>query len=248
MPTAVSLILIGTGLLLERPDVGIMRVVTSRGPGGVMLRRLALPAVLAPVLLGPVVTRALASLGVEDFPLVFAALSIAMTAVALLLLVASAPALNRAHEALEASRRQIRALIEQAPDGIFVADLDGRYTDVNSAGCRMLGYAREEILGKTIVDLIPPADVERLAQREAAAARGRDRGQRMDAAPQGRELPPRRGEREDPRRRPLAGLRARHQRAQASARSSFASRGSASSSRSEARTSPPGTGTSRPAR
>ena len=36
------------------------------------------------------------------------------------------------------------------PDGVFLADLDGRYTDVNGAGCRMLGYAREEIVGKTI--------------------------------------------------------------------------------------------------
>ncbi|MDI1446378.1 ATP-binding protein [Polyangium sp. 6x1] len=63
---------------------------------------------------------------------------------------------------LEAQAR-LAALVEQAPDGIFVADLEGRYTDVNTAGCRMLGYAREEILGKTMVDFIPPRDVPRLS-------------------------------------------------------------------------------------
>ena len=43
-----------------------------------------------------------------------------------------------------------------------MADLHGRYTDVNDAGCRLLGFAREEIIGKTIVDFIPPEDVDRL--------------------------------------------------------------------------------------
>ncbi len=57
---------------------------------------------------------------------------------------------------------RLRELIEEAPDGIFIADLEGRYVDVNRAGCDLLGYTRDEILGKTIVDLIPPEDVERL--------------------------------------------------------------------------------------
>ena len=64
----------------------------------------------------------------------------------------------------EPSYAQLRSLIEQAADGIFVADTDGRYTFVNEAGCRMLGFSREEIVGKTIPDLIPPHDAERLAR------------------------------------------------------------------------------------
>ena len=58
-------------------------------------------------------------------------------------------------------------LFDQASDSIFVADLDGRFTQVNTTACRMLGYAREELIGKTIVDIIPPEDVPRLtATRE----------------------------------------------------------------------------------
>lgn len=59
---------------------------------------------------------------------------------------------------------QLRELVEQAPDGYFVADLEGRYQDVNAAGCRMLGYSREEILEKRITDLILPEDEDRLWQ------------------------------------------------------------------------------------
>jgi PAS domain S-box-containing protein len=56
-----------------------------------------------------------------------------------------------------------KELFDQASDSIFIADLNGRYTEVNATACKMLGYAREELIGKTIVDIIPPEDVPRLA-------------------------------------------------------------------------------------
>jgi len=65
---------------------------------------------------------------------------------------------------LALSEKRYRSLLEQAPEGIFVADLNGRYTEVNDAGCRLLGYTHAEIIGKTIIDFIPPADVARLMQ------------------------------------------------------------------------------------
>ena len=75
-------------------------------------------------------------------------------------------------ELREPGAAQLRALVEQAPEGVFVADTDGRYTYVNEAGCRMLGYAREELVGKTILDLIPAQDAERLAHSKAQMLRG----------------------------------------------------------------------------
>jgi PAS domain S-box-containing protein len=110
-----------------------------------------------------VVTRFGEAQGIE---IVVAVLAATMTVLGLLVLGVTAVPLNRAHEALESSRTWIRNLVEQAPDGIFVADLDGRYTDVNEAGCSMLGYTREELVGKTIIDLLPPGDVPRLWQEK----------------------------------------------------------------------------------
>jgi PAS domain S-box-containing protein len=69
----------------------------------------------------------------------------------------------------------LHALIEHAPDGIFTADIDGRYTYVNEAGCRLLGYAEEErgaIIGKTIMDFIPAGDVDRLRAAKAHMQQG----------------------------------------------------------------------------
>jgi len=53
-------------------------------------------------------------------------------------------------------------LFDQASDSIFIADLHGRLTDVNASGCRLLGYTREELIGRNIRDLLSPEDLPRL--------------------------------------------------------------------------------------
>ncbi len=65
---------------------------------------------------------------------------------------------------LRQSQQRLAVLFEQAPDGVFVADLSGTYTDVNSAACKMLGYTRDELVGMTIEDVILVSDRGRLQQ------------------------------------------------------------------------------------
>jgi two-component system cell cycle sensor histidine kinase/response regulator CckA len=60
-----------------------------------------------------------------------------------------------AEEALRRSERDLRSLIENAPYGIFRADMEGRFLDVNPALLKMLGYERESDLLSTF----PPKDV-----------------------------------------------------------------------------------------
>ncbi|MEO8656158.1 MAG: PAS domain S-box protein, partial [Ramlibacter sp.] len=67
----------------------------------------------------------------------------------------------------------LQALIDQAPDGIFVADIDGRYTYVNEAGCRMLGYSRDEVLRMKIEDTVLTRDPSRLDRAKAVMLAGR---------------------------------------------------------------------------
>lgn len=69
--------------------------------------------------------------------------------------------------ALASSEQRYRSLVEQVPDGIFVADASGRYIDVNQAGAAMLGYSRDEIIGMTIQDIIFPEEARRLLEEIA---------------------------------------------------------------------------------
>jgi PAS domain S-box-containing protein len=70
--------------------------------------------------------------------------------------------LRKANEEIIKSMMRTREVIELAPDAFFQADLDGRLTDVNHAACRLLGYERDELIGKTIFDIIPAEDADRL--------------------------------------------------------------------------------------
>ena len=72
-----------------------------------------------------------------------------------------------ANEEITRSMALTREIIELAPDAFFLADLHARYTDVNKAACRLLGYDRDELIGKTIFDLIPVEDAARLQTERA---------------------------------------------------------------------------------
>lgn len=68
----------------------------------------------------------------------------------------------RAEAALRDSEARYRSLVEQAVDGIFLADTSGRYLDANSAGLAMLGYSLDELRDLSIRDVILTEEVPRL--------------------------------------------------------------------------------------
>ena len=191
--TALSLTMTSLGLLLQRPESGIVGIFAGSGPGALLLRRLGPLAVIAPAAIGLIAARLLQIPGIENIDLadvLFAALTVVSTVASLGLLAITAVRIDRMHDALEQARAQTKGLIEQASDGIFIANLDGRYTDVNEAGCRMLGYSRNEILGKTIVDLIPPGDEKRLwTSKDVLLKGGIDVGEWMLRRKDGSYLP-----------------------------------------------------------
>jgi diguanylate cyclase (GGDEF)-like protein/PAS domain S-box-containing protein len=59
-----------------------------------------------------------------------------------------------AEEKLRKSEEEFRTLVDQATDGIFVVNGQGRYVEVNRAGCAMLGYARDELLEMGVEDVL----------------------------------------------------------------------------------------------
>ncbi len=58
-----------------------------------------------------------------------------------------------AQDALRKSEEKFRRIVETAAEGLFLMDQEFVITDVNNACCRMLGYTREELIGKTPLDL-----------------------------------------------------------------------------------------------
>jgi len=70
--------------------------------------------------------------------------------------------IRKGRQATQHANRQLREVIELSPDAFFQSDLEARFTNVNQAACRLLGYDRDELIGKTIFDIIPVEDAARL--------------------------------------------------------------------------------------
>jgi len=56
---------------------------------------------------------------------------------------------------LEENEKRFRSYIENSPFGIFIANSEGNYVEVNKTACDITGYKREELLDMDLVDLIP---------------------------------------------------------------------------------------------
>src|SRR5690606_36417367 len=55
---------------------------------------------------------------------------------------------------------QLRQIIEHAPIGMALLDLQGHWLDVNAQFCRMVGYGREELLQLAFRDITASVDVQ----------------------------------------------------------------------------------------
>jgi PAS domain S-box-containing protein len=79
---------------------------------------------------------------------------------------------RQAEEALREGEERYRSLFENAPDGILVADMEGRYVDANPSALSMLGYAREELIGMASADILAATEAPQVESALADLERG----------------------------------------------------------------------------
>ena len=78
----------------------------------------------------------------------------------------------RAEAGLRESEARFRAVMEAAPDPIYVNDEEGRIVEVNERGCAVLGYSREEVLRLRVSDIDLCADPSKVGDlRQALSSR-----------------------------------------------------------------------------
>jgi two-component system, cell cycle sensor histidine kinase and response regulator CckA len=81
---------------------------------------------------------------------------------------------KRSEERLIQSEERYRDLVENAHDIIYSHDLAGRYTSINEAGERIMGYSREEVLKRSLIETVAPEFIETAREMMAAKLRGED--------------------------------------------------------------------------
>lgn len=74
-------------------------------------------------------------------------------------------ALKNAQQQLMQSEERFKLLFDKAPLGYQSLDSDGNILEVNRQWCDLLGYAREEVIGRWFGDFLPPEDREQFLLR-----------------------------------------------------------------------------------
>jgi two-component system cell cycle sensor histidine kinase/response regulator CckA len=71
--------------------------------------------------------------------------------------------LEERNQHLRMSEEHWRNLFEQSPDAIFIEDLEGTVLEANPAACALHGLTHEALLGKNMLDLVPPDERQHVA-------------------------------------------------------------------------------------
>ncbi len=66
---------------------------------------------------------------------------------------------EKAAQIIKESEEKYRTLVDQASDGIFIADQSGKFIVINSCGIKMSQFSEEELKKMTIYDLVHPEDI-----------------------------------------------------------------------------------------
>ena len=77
-----------------------------------------------------------------------------------------------AEEAVRRSEQMYRQIVDTAREGIWMLDAEGLTTFANARMAEILGYAAEEIIGKSVFDLMAPEGREEMERRIAGRRAG----------------------------------------------------------------------------
>ncbi|WPB81939.1 PAS domain S-box protein [Archangium violaceum] len=168
--TTIGVILRGTALWLLVMLLGGTGMLLRDDLGGNMARRLLPAAILIPLLVGGawLLGERLGLYGTTFGVPVFVLITMAAF---LLVVVRNANALSRLEaqqrtmeqgvkDGLRNSEERFRTAFEDAPIGMALVGLDGRFLNVNGSLCELIGYSRKELLSKTFQDITHPDDLE----------------------------------------------------------------------------------------
>lgn len=85
---------------------------------------------------------------------------------------------KQAEEALKGSEERLKVIFEAAPDAIFLGDLKGNLLDGNKAAEELLGYKKEELIGKNLfkLNLLSVKELAKAAKSLAKSVQGKKTG------------------------------------------------------------------------
>jgi PAS domain S-box-containing protein len=166
--TALSFLVLSTGVLFARSGSGALQLLTSSGTGGVMARRLLPFAIGVPLVVGGLSLQGeLAGLYSTEFE---QAMFVCVNIVILSILIwRTAVRFNRteaelalANDSVRTSERLLRNTLDSMSEGYGVIGRDWRYRFLNSAGAKQGRVNSQDVVGRRVMDVFPGIEKTRL--------------------------------------------------------------------------------------
>ena len=156
LPTAVTFPILCWGIFLARPQQGLIKIVTSRGMGGFIARRLLIAAIAIPFILGWLIHQGQkAGLYTPTFGL--SLLVIANISIFVVLIWQNAKILDRLEEQrqqveneLQETLATLQALIKASPLAIVSLDNEAKLKLWSPAAESIFGWSEQEVLGQAV--------------------------------------------------------------------------------------------------
>jgi PAS domain S-box-containing protein len=157
LAAAAGFFALSLGQLLARPSIGVDGLLTSSGPGGLLIRRLLPAGIIAPIVFGWLRLEG-ERLGLYSHVFGTALLVFSLILVIGVLIIRTAATLDgldRERSQAERDSRQLAAIVQSSSDAIIGKTLTGIVTSWNPGAQRLYGYKAEEVVGQSISLLIP---------------------------------------------------------------------------------------------
>jgi PAS domain S-box-containing protein len=171
--TGALLMLLCLGILLSRPERGVVRILTRQGPGGDLARWLLPAAVAVPFVFGWLRLQGQRA-GFYDTGFGTGALTLAMILVLTGLIYRSALVLDRVAEQRRQAEDELKRFFSISMDKLCIAGTDGYFKLLNPRWEKVLGYSQEELLSRPYLEFIHPEDRAATLEEAAKLAEGRD--------------------------------------------------------------------------
>ncbi len=173
--TSTMLAVLGIATMAAVPEFGIVAALRRTDSGGALLRRLIVPIVVIPLVLGWL------RIGGQNADLYDTAFGTSLrTLIEMGLFVAllwwTSNSISQHEKAARAAQGRLAAIIESTEDAVVSKSLDGTIQSWNAGAERLFGYSAAEAVGQNILLVVPP---ERADEEAAILARLR-RGERVD--------------------------------------------------------------------
>jgi diguanylate cyclase (GGDEF)-like protein/PAS domain S-box-containing protein len=151
---AIGFMLCALSILWVRPDEGWTKIVTAESAGGFVLRRLLLPILVVPLILGWLILLG-AKAGWYESHFGLAIISVLITGFLIVTLLVNGEQLNRIDQNRKQAEESYHNVLDNMMEGAQIIGFDWRYLYVNDAAAKHGHETKENLLGRTMMEMYP---------------------------------------------------------------------------------------------